>query len=374
MAVGVRAVLLFMYPGDDVWRYLWEGRIQLEGFSPYHHAPADEVLASLRTEWWDYINQRKIAAIYPPLTQLVFRGLAWVSTTVFCFKLAMVLADVTVCCLLAKRFGSTRTLLYAWNPLVLYGIAGGGHYDSLFVLAMVGGWLVFEGGGDVGRRWWAPLLFGMSVAMKWVTVPILGFALWRVYREGGVRRAVGAGVVSVFPFVVSLLVVCWGDIDWGVFPEGGLGWFKEAFPIVPGAFAQYAHSADLLPRLVGVVWPDSRYQNGVWLLPFGVCFVWLILKGRDLGRFGERVFFVLLVCSPLVHAWYFIWLAPFGVASKNWGIRLVSISVFVYFMLPYRQATEAGEWRQTVIEAVVMWLPFVAGFAWSEWKRIRNIS
>jgi Glycosyl transferase family 2 len=34
VAVGTRVILLFMQPGDDIWRYIWEGRITLAGFNP----------------------------------------------------------------------------------------------------------------------------------------------------------------------------------------------------------------------------------------------------------------------------------------------------------------------------------------------------
>src|SRR5438067_11534884 len=33
-AIALRMAIFAMPPGDDLWRYLWEGKIQLHGFNP----------------------------------------------------------------------------------------------------------------------------------------------------------------------------------------------------------------------------------------------------------------------------------------------------------------------------------------------------
>jgi alpha-1,6-mannosyltransferase len=136
VAIATRLLLLPMHPGDDVWRYLWEGHIQTLGFSPYHFAPNAPELELYRTNWWSQIVFPDVSAIYPPLTQLGFRLLATIAPNLYLFKLAFVLADLLVCWLLSQRFGHARSLLYAWNPMIIYAFAGGAHYDSWFVLPL----------------------------------------------------------------------------------------------------------------------------------------------------------------------------------------------------------------------------------------------
>jgi len=127
IAILCRGILLWMYPGNDIWRYLWEGLIQTHGFSPYHLAPTAQALAELRTDWWPLINHIDVSAIYPPLAQWGFRFLAAIAPSVLLFKAAFIAADLIICYLLARRYGYRRTVDYAWNPLILYCIAGGGH-------------------------------------------------------------------------------------------------------------------------------------------------------------------------------------------------------------------------------------------------------
>jgi len=80
-------------------------------------------------------------------------------------------------------------------------------------------------------------------------------------------------------------------------------------------------------------------------------------------------FFVsLLIISPIIHAWYFTWMIPFAIGTKNWGVRLVSISAFVYFALPYRQALGDRNWNLTDTETWLLWLPFILGCGWSLWR------
>lgn len=57
---------------DDVYRYLWDGKVQLEGINPYRFAPADEELAPLREDFHAKINHPGLRTIYPPAAQLLF--------------------------------------------------------------------------------------------------------------------------------------------------------------------------------------------------------------------------------------------------------------------------------------------------------------
>jgi len=56
VAILARLLLLPMPPGDDIWRYIWEGLIQAEGHNPYNTPPLSPELSHLRTEWWHLIN------------------------------------------------------------------------------------------------------------------------------------------------------------------------------------------------------------------------------------------------------------------------------------------------------------------------------
>lgn len=347
-----RLVMLAMYPGDDIWRYLWEGHIQNAGFNPYVIAPDAEVLLPLRFDWWAEINHPHLPAIYPPVTQLGFRALAMVAPSVLLFKTAFVAADVAICGVLCDRFGYQSTILYAWNPLVIYSFAGGGHYDSWFLLPVVLAWLWWESaeeksGEKSSKRLelGSALAVGVSVAVKWMSLPLIGFLLWQRRRQW--PWAVGLLIVSVLPMCLAALPFCEGYVC----------------PVVPAdsPFVTYGRSAALIPQFVASVWPGSVKANWIFAVPLGAMVVWCGVRSRTLGQFAERYFIALMLLSPIIHAWYFTWLVPFAVASRNWGTRLVSLSVFVYFALPYGLALGQESWVLTGWQRWFLWTPFLVG-------------
>ena len=62
-----------MDPGDDMWRYRWDGMVQNAGFNPYALAPEADELRGLRGEVWRNVQHQSVTSIYPPITQLGFR-------------------------------------------------------------------------------------------------------------------------------------------------------------------------------------------------------------------------------------------------------------------------------------------------------------
>ena len=66
----------------DLYRYLWDGRVQLAGINPYRYVPQDEALQSLRDDAvYRWINRKESPTIYPVGAQLVFWGAATLGLT-----------------------------------------------------------------------------------------------------------------------------------------------------------------------------------------------------------------------------------------------------------------------------------------------------
>ena len=352
VAIATRVILLFMYPGDDIWRYLWEGYIQNQGFSPYDFAPNAAELIPYRTSWWSQINHQGVSAIYPPITQLGFRGLAAISPSVILFKSSFAIADLLTCYLLSKKFTYQQTTFYAWNPLVIYSFAGGGHYDSWFILPLVAAWILFDKPINFSflTPFLTPLLIGISIAIKWISLPILGFLSW-IWCQINFKTAIAVALLGTLPLFLSVLFFCTSD----------------SCSLIPtsSTFVTHGRSAEFLPHLLAKVWHSSTKTNNIFALPLGLVTLFLFSKAKNIQQFATGFLAALLVISPIIHAWYFTWIVPFAVGTKNWGVRLVSLSAFVYFCLPYRQALGNKNWNLTDLETWILWLPFILGYGWS---------
>jgi alpha-1,6-mannosyltransferase len=348
-AVGARVLLLWQAPGDDIYRYIWEGRLLLQNVNPYLHPPDATGLVSFRDAIWDSVQHKTFSAIYPPLAECSFATLAVVSPSVFFFKIVFAAADLLTGALLWVRYGGQAALFYLWNPLVVYAFAGGGHYDSFFILTVALGWLAWEKGKATESILW----IGAAVAFKWMALPILAWAVLRSLRDFGLRAAIINGAAGLAPLLISWTFVgLWtGEWTWRLHPE---------------KFAEYARSAELIPGIVGWLWEGSRYHNGWFLAPVVVGWAVVILKARRFTSSAEWSLFLALIFSPLVHAWYFTWLMPFAVASRNLGSLLLTSSVFVYFIVYHRLNAEPDlGWMFTPAEIALLWAPFVFGFLWA---------
>jgi len=356
VAIATRLILLPMTPGDDVWRYLWEGHIQNLGFSPYHFAPDAAELIPHRLVWWPLINHSDVSAIYPPITQLGFRGLAAIAPNLYLFKIAFVLTDLVVSWLLSHRFGTLKATLYAWNPMVIYSFAGGAHYDSWFILPLVAAWFLIDAAeaSEADRidtspvhPWGGALLIGVSAAVKWISLPLLGWLVWRSRQRWHGISEIGLGIVGLLPLLLSALPYC----------------RLESCPLIPtdSTFVAYGRSAEFIPHWLAQVWPASQQANWIYGIPLLLWVGWLIIRAPTFQQCAEGYWFGLLLLTPIVHFWYFTWLVPFSIPTQNWGVRLISLSGFIYFVLPSR----LPDWRLTSTERLWLWLPFILGWLWT---------
>jgi len=350
---GARFIMLWMAPGDDIFRYIWEGRVQNAGFNPYLFAPSSAELAVLRDDLHAQVNHPSFTAIYPPLAELIFRLLAWLPIPLLTFTLAFTVADLVPCWLLQQRVGSKAALIYAWSPIVIYSFAGGGHYDSLMVLAVVAGCLSW----NKSHHLRGCFLIGLAVSIKWVALPFLGWMCWQLLWGRKWKQ-----------FMSSMLAGAAGVmIPWGIFAllTGSVEPLRDQF-------AAYAKSAEFIPRILEMISPALVETNTLALLLVGCATAGLILIVPTVTRFGWWFLVILLAGSPLIHLWYFTWLLPFGALLRHPAALVLSVSSLVYLFLPYRNSLGPVQWRLDNLETALLWGPFVCTLVIVEilrWRR-----
>jgi hypothetical protein len=196
-AVAVRVPVLIAPPflSSDIYRYVWDGRVQTAGVNPYRYIPADPALAGLRDDAiYPMINRADYApTIYPPAAQVIFAAVGRVSQTTLALKAAMLGFELlAVLCLLRllaiARQPPARILIYAWNPLTIWSFAGNGHVDAA-VIGLLAAALLLR---VLRRDALAGAVFGAAVLVKFLPV-VVAPALWRA--RAGWRFATAAAVV-----------------------------------------------------------------------------------------------------------------------------------------------------------------------------------
>ena len=182
-AAAMRALLVPIAPplSSDLYRYVWDGRVQAAGINPYRYVPADPRLARLRDRAvFPHINRARTArTIYPPAAELMFRLAAAVAPGIRGMKLVMLGCDlVAIGGLLALLWLAERpaaeVLLYAWAPLPVWQFAADGHVDALAAALVTLALLA----GARARRGTAGALLAGAALVKFLPVAIAP-ALWR---------------------------------------------------------------------------------------------------------------------------------------------------------------------------------------------------
>ncbi|HEX8808874.1 MAG TPA: glycosyltransferase family 87 protein, partial [Xanthobacteraceae bacterium] len=163
VGIAMRCLLLPGTPvSTDVFRYVWDGRVQAAGINPFLYVPSDAALSGLRDgAIYPFINRADYApTIYPPASQIVFYLITRISEAPIAMKAAMMafegFAVWTMLQLLALRgLPQSRILLYVWHPLPLWEFARSGHVDIVAIAFLLLAFLAME------RR--SPILAGVAL-------------------------------------------------------------------------------------------------------------------------------------------------------------------------------------------------------------------
>ncbi|NDJ59998.1 MAG: hypothetical protein GYB67_02670, partial [Chloroflexi bacterium] len=183
---------------DDMYRYVWDGRVQAAGVNPYRYPSDAEELTDLRdNEIWRLMNRLDAVTIYPPGAQIVFAA-TWriFPDSVAGMKLVMIAATLLAGWLLVhllKALGQPpeRALIFLWPPLLMFEVAHAAHVDALYLPLIVGAFLLRARAPQdrVDWRYEAGIgaLLGAAVLIK-LYPAILAPCLWSLRDAAGRRR------------------------------------------------------------------------------------------------------------------------------------------------------------------------------------------
>ena len=183
LAVVMRLLLVGEEPflSTDIYRYVWDGRVQAAGINPYAYVPADEALKALRdSAIYPNINRADYAVTaYPPVAQMFFLAVTRISETLTAMRLAMVACEIVIVAVIIDllrrlRLPVTAVVAWAWHPLAIWEIANNGHVDALMVaLMMIGIWLLVRSPALAGA-----IAVALAAFVKPYAVVVLP-AFWR---------------------------------------------------------------------------------------------------------------------------------------------------------------------------------------------------
>lgn len=197
-AILIRLSLLFSLPNlsDDFYRFIWDGRVILNGIHPFAYLPAELVLqeATLRgidQTLYENLNSPGYFTIYPPVCQLVFTLAAFLSIdsilgSVIIMRIIIILAEIASFCFIYRlSIINNRppkvVLLYALNPLVIVELTGNLHFEALLVTFLLAGIYYLQRQKLVGSAFF----FSLAICTKLLPLIFLPLLIKRL----GIKKA-----------------------------------------------------------------------------------------------------------------------------------------------------------------------------------------
>lgn len=311
-----RIVLVPLDPprlSTDIYRYIWDGRVQGSGVNPYLYLPVDPQLAHLRDNLiYPQINRKEYAhTIYPPVAEIFFYGVTRVTQSVSGFKGILVLIDLVTIGLIAatlKAVGqpAERVIVYAWHPLPIFEFGASGHIDAL-MMCFIALALLARARERFGLTGFA---LGAATLIKFYPVILLPAIYKRWDRKLPIAFATTV-ILCYIPYVVGA-----GTRVLGFLPQ-----YAKEEGLQSGGRYYLLLLIDYILDLCGVVHdlPPAVF-NWMALSALAVIAVWAsyrqapIGKGTDETRWIFYSFMLSLVFSVLLssyYPWYYSWLALF---------------------------------------------------------------
>jgi alpha-1,6-mannosyltransferase len=324
LGILLRGYVLLFDPllSSDIYRYVWDGRVQAAGINPYRYFPAHEALAFLRDgAIFPHINRADFAVtIYPPVAQFFFLTVTRIGESVTTMRLALLGCEaitVTLIVLLLRRMNRplTRVIGYFWHPLPIWEIANSGHVDALMVaLMLLGLWIALTGHALRGA-----IVIAFSILVKPIAAPVLA-GIWRPWDLKMPLVVVATIALCYLPYL---------SVGWGIFGFLTKGYLGEE----------------------GIRDGNDLWLLSLWRLAFGqhqgdvVAYVMLaalvlLIKGFSVARSAHGtiaatladinmlLLLALLLLSPN-YPWYFLVITPFVALCGSPPTWVVSIGALL---------------------------------------------
>jgi hypothetical protein len=337
-----RLALVFAPPllSDDVYRSVWEGRIQLHGGNPYawRDRPDAPQWLDLRDGVWRAMNHRDYAAVYPPFWQLAARAVAAASDSVAAMKAFLAACEMLalwpLAALLRRRgLPRGRLLVLAWSPLALVEIAGSGHNEALGLLLLAASVAALEAGH--------PLLSALAAALGFQAKLLPGLVALAWARRYRVGHAVAAAALA------ALLVWPYRNAARGLL----LSLSKYA--------AFWTFNETLFAPLAALVGHGPAVRLGAGLsVAFALALAW---RRTEPVAAATAVVACVIALSPNVLPWYALWLVPLVVVRDEAAALLFTFTVGLAYLVyvPWRSGeTWQVGWGIRALEYVPCLLVF----------------
>ena len=321
----------------DVYSYLGQGLLALNGLDPYDVGPATltgAIPENVHPTW------QTTPAPYGPLFIGIAKGVILLSgqgiiANVIAMRLVLLGGLALLICSLpglVRHLGGRLPValwLVAASPMTVVQLVGGPHNDLLMIGLLAAGTLtVLEGRHAAGIA-----LVSAAMAIKATAGLALPFLvwIWAARCSGSLWRRFAHAVVPALAVFVAVFGSC------TLLAKVGLGWLGAL--AAPGMIVNYLSAPTALGQVVHSlasvfgelnIWPFVGTTRTLGSLVLAAIVAWHWWRAREGGAEAVRRAAIVLCCgallSPVVLPWYLSWGLAMG-AAFAWTPRALSCVV-----------------------------------------------
>jgi alpha-1,6-mannosyltransferase len=343
-------VVLFFYPpslSDDYYRFFWDGHLLTQGENPYLLTPNEVKLNSFTKDYFQDLlfsmNSPNYHSVYPPLNQVffafsVYLGGQNLTLNIFLLRCVFLFFEginfflfIKILMVIGKPKGTLGW--YALNPLVMLEGIGNLHVEVLVLTGLLGMVLAFL----YHKPKWAGLSWALAVGVKLIPL-LLGLAIVKELSRKDQFKFVG----------ISMLIGCLTSGLLFISPtrEG----FLEGIKLFQQTFEFNASLYYLLREPIQWFLGYNPIAVLVPVLQLGmlgmVIMISLGFKGFAKFHLVEKIcliYFVYLICQPIVHPWYIIPAFGLSILTHQKIFLYWTGSIFLsYHAYSFLEVTEVG--------------------------------
>ena len=329
--VLLRLLLIASLPklSDDVYRFIWDGRLLLNFEDPYKYLPAyhlDKGLTGITQSLYDRLNSQDYFTVYPPFNQVFFfisvlfspGSITWSVVILRVIFLIFEFGNISLIRKLLRHYNLPQSygLLYVLNPLVIFEVTGNLHFEGIMIYFLLLALWYYEQ-GKLNR---SAVFFGLSVATKFLPLIFLPLLL----RKIGLKKTLVYGLIVGATLAFTFLPLINTAHVWAI---------KDSMELYFQKF-EFNGSIYYLARWYGFETEGHNIiaKSGKWMMyaTLGTIVLYSLTgKKKDWPRQMVWVWTLYLLFATTVHPWYVIPLLAVSVFSN---VRFPFLWSFLIFL------------------------------------------
>lgn len=331
---------------DDFYRFIWDGRLLVNGENPYLHLPSYYIennidLTGVDRDLFSRMNSPDYFSIYPPVCQFVFFIACKLFPesllgSVIVIRSFILLGESGVIFLLDKlvrlfKLSRNSVLIYALNPLVIIELTGNLHFEAIMIFfLLLSVFLLLKSSPLISAS-----AFALAVGTKLIPLMFLPFLLKRL----GFQKTFF--YYSAVAFVLLLI--------FSPFINGEL--ISNLFSSLSLYFQKFEFNAGVYYLIRWIGYEIKGYNiiatSGIALaaaVTISIVIIMLLDKGDKFMSLPQTMLWAVTcyyVFATTVHPWYIAPLIALSVLSPYryaviWS-GLIPLTYFTYRTIPYRE-------------------------------------